>query len=224
MPHLNLGGASANRERGRSGGCLWRRRQPNRPGQPGSRNSPVQGHHRGRHPFHVHFPGSRHSLFPEDIGGTSECTRFAAGDSSVIGAGAWGGGRKPRHLAGRRVATGFQREAACAAALSGESLDAGFKEITGLVGSVRCRSGGTGRHTILRGWRVTPCGFESRLRHHSADSVFLPPHRERISIPMPPRMLRLKADGTCLTQRTMPLASMVPSGVSSCKCKRVPGG
>src|SRR5262249_17084660 len=27
------------------------------------------------------------------------------------------------------------------------------------------RSGGIGRHTILRGWRREACGFESRLRH-----------------------------------------------------------
>ena len=28
------------------------------------------------------------------------------------------------------------------------------------------RSGGIGRHTILRGWRREACGFESRLRHN----------------------------------------------------------
>jgi hypothetical protein len=28
------------------------------------------------------------------------------------------------------------------------------------------RSGGTGRHAILRGWWGDPCGFKSRLRHH----------------------------------------------------------
>ena len=30
---------------------------------------------------------------------------------------------------------------------------------------LQCRSGGTGRHAILRGWWGNPWGFESPLRH-----------------------------------------------------------
>ena len=35
----------------------------------------------------------------------------------------------------------------------------------------QCRSGGTGRHAILRGWWGNPWGFESPLRHHMFSSA-----------------------------------------------------
>jgi hypothetical protein len=34
------------------------------------------------------------------------------------------------------------------------------------MASINSRSGGTGRHAILRGWWGNPWGFESPLRHH----------------------------------------------------------
>src|SRR5205085_4752465 len=35
----------------------------------------------------------------------------------------------------------------------------------------QCGSGGTGRHTILRGWRRKACGFKSRLPHHDSSEI-----------------------------------------------------
>jgi len=32
-----------------------------------------------------------------------------------------------------------------------------------------CRSGGIGRHAVLRGLCLRACGFDSRLRHHSLE-------------------------------------------------------
>src|ERR1700686_4842994 len=37
---------------------------------------------------------------------------------------------------------------------------------------ITCGSGGTGRHTILRGWRRKAWGFKSPLPHHRSDSRY----------------------------------------------------
>ena len=41
-----------------------------------------------------------------------------------------------------------------------------------------CGSGGTGRHTILRGWRRKAWGFKSPLPHHKFLPSVVPIHRE----------------------------------------------
>ncbi len=36
----------------------------------------------------------------------------------------------------------------------------------------QCRSGGTGRHAVLRGLCLRACGFDSRLRHHILEPTY----------------------------------------------------
>ena len=46
-------------------------------------------------------------------------------------------------------------------------MDLCYNEVLiGVALDFQCGSGGTGRHTILRGWRRKAWGFKSPLPHH----------------------------------------------------------
>src|ERR1035437_2279137 len=61
----------------------------------------------------------------------------------------------------------------------------------GSSGSYLCGSGGTGRHTILRGWRRKAWGFKSPLPHHDLVSL----DDEKNSPQRTPRMREERKEG-----------------------------
>ena len=86
------------------------------------------------------------------------------GGASVIREGAAGPGQQQQQRRRRPAAAASAGTARSRRRL--RSGNAAPDEVDASHGRHRfSRSGGIGRHTILRGWRREACGFESRLRH-----------------------------------------------------------
>jgi hypothetical protein len=163
---------AAKRRGGGSGGSLRRSGQPNCVRSARCGHVSFQGHNLVRHHVHAHVDGVNHaSELDCGVGGQLRIATILedvkAGDSRGSNSNGSGVSSGPGNSS-----TGSARAVEISKTVQNSAADfwprnAKFVQLTS------CGSGGTGRRTILRGWRRKAWGFESPLPHQSSPSIFI---------------------------------------------------